>query len=147
MVAPGDIVVFEPVVERISESGLSRMPSNYGRPNLELLPTPGNLYVMCQDKSFQRWPPDGEALGWEYVTVNNTPHVRVAQFGFQPVEMIVKYIDRTRPIPEGYGTIGNHIEFSTYGTINEQSDDGEPSENSVLSGPPPPVTRRHTTQW
>jgi hypothetical protein len=147
MVAPGDIVVFEPVVERISESGLSRTPSNYGRPNLELLPTPGNLYVMCQDKSFQRWPPDGEALGWEYVTVNNTPHVRVAQFGFQPVEMIVKYIDRTRPIPEGYGTIGNHIEFSTYGTINEQLDDGEPSENSVLSGPPPPVTRRHTTQW
>jgi len=147
MVAPGDIVIFEPVVERISESGLIRTPSNYGRPNLELLPTPGNLYVMCQDKSFQRWPPDGEALGWEYVTVNNTPHVRVAQFGFQPVEMIVKYIDRTRPIPEGYGTIGNHIEFSTYGTINEQSDDGEPSENSVLSGPPPPVTRRHTTQW
>jgi len=147
MVAPGDIVVFEPVVERISESGLSRTPSNYGRPNLELLPTPGNLYVMCQDKSFQRWPPDGEALGWEYVTVNNTPHVRVTQFGFQPVEMIVKYIDRTRPIPEGYGTIGNHIEFSTNGTINEQLDDGEPSENSVLSGPPPPVTRRHTTQW
>jgi hypothetical protein len=147
MVAPGDIVVFEPVVERISESGLIRTPSNYGRPNLELLPTPGNLYVMCQDKSFQRWPPDGEALGWEYVTVNNTPHVRVAQFGFQPVEMIVKIIDKTRPIPEGYGTIGNHIEFSTYGTINEQLDDGEPSENSVLSGPPPPVTRRHTTQW
>lgn len=147
---PGDIVVFEPVVERISESGLTRTPSNYGRPNLELFPTPGDLYVMCQDKSFQRWPPDGEALGWEYVFTNNTPHVRVAQFGFQPVETIIKIIDQTRPIPEGYGTIGNRIEFCTStanGTIDEQSDDGEPSENSVLSGPPPSVTRRHTTKW
>lgn len=147
---PGDIVVFEPVVERIAESGLSRTPSNYGRPNLELFPTPGDLYVMCQDKSFQRWPPDGEPLGWEYVFTNNTPHVRVAQFGFQPVETIIKIIDQTWPIPEGYGTIGNRIEFCTStanGTIDNQSDDGEPSENSVLSGPPPSVTRRHTTKW
>jgi hypothetical protein len=143
MVVPGDIVVFEPVVERISESGLSRMPSNYGRPNLELFPTPGNLYVMCQDKSFQRWPPDGEPLGWEYVTVNNTPHIRVAQFGFHPVEVCMKIIERTPNVPKGYGTIGNHIEFSTNGTIDEQSDDGE---KSVVSGSPP-VTRRHTTKW
>jgi len=146
MVVPGDIVVFEPVKHVPVETGLCRTPSHYGRPNLELFPTSGNLYVMCQDESFQRWPPDGEALGWEYVVVNNTSHVRIAQFGFQPVEVCMKIIERTPNIPEGFGTLGNHVEFCTTtanGTIDEQSDDGE---NSVVSGPPP-VTRRHTTKW
>jgi hypothetical protein len=55
----------------------------------------------------------------------------------------MKIIERTPIVPKGYGTIGNHIEFSTNGTIDEQSDDGE---KSVVSGSPP-VTRRHTTKW
>lgn len=136
MARPGDIVVFDP----LPDTGLCRTPSNYDSPNLELFPTPGDFYVMCQDKSFQRWPPDGEALGWEYVTVNNQPHVRITQFGFQPVQVRMKIMERARNIPNGYGV-------SVNGTINEQPDDGEPSENSVLSGPPPPLARRNTTKW
>lgn len=127
-------------------TGLNRTFSSYGKVYLELYPRPGDLYVMCRDGSFQHWPSDGEALGWEYVAVNNTPHVRVAQFGFQPVEMRMQVMDHTPNIPDGYGTVGNHVQFCTStadGTIDEQSDDGE---KSVVSGSPP-VTRRHTTKW
>lgn len=107
MVRPGDIVMFDDCAR-------------------ELFPKPGELYIMCNDGSFQHWPTNREALGWEFLTLGDRPHIRIAQFGFQPVEVRVKIVYRhLQNPPKGCGT--------TQGTINEQHDDGEPSENSVLS--------------
>lgn len=137
MAQPGDIVMFEfPMPLAAPSSGLTRTPSTYGHINLELLPVPGDMYVVCYDGRFRHWPVDDMPIGWEFSIVYGVPWVRIAQYGFVAVEVRMRTIGRTDSPPEKAGTVGTTIEFSREAAIHE--DDIEAGEEEVTSAPPPP---------
>jgi hypothetical protein len=134
MAQPGDIVMFEPLAAPPLTSGLTRTPSTYGHINLELLPVPGDMYVVCYDGRFRHWPVDDMPIGWEFSIMYGVPQIRIAQYGFDPVEVRMRTIGRTDSPPEKAGTVGTTIEFySQAATIHECEDSGE----EVTSAPPP----------
>jgi hypothetical protein len=135
MAQPGDIVMFEfPTPLAAQSSGLTRTPSTYGHINLELLPVPGDMYVVCYDGRFRHWPVDDVPIGWEFSIMYGVPQIRIAQYGFDPVEIRMRTIGRTDSPPEKACTVGTTIEFSHEAVIHECEDSGE---DEVTSAPPP----------
>ena len=114
MAQPGDIVMFEFPDTPIPGPNLVRTASTYGR--VELLPVPGEMYVLCYDGGFQHWSPtDDTLIGWEFSILNGVPMVRTAQTGFEPIEIRMRTIGRTNTPPEN----------TRYGTIDEGEDDDD----------------------
>jgi hypothetical protein len=132
MAQPGDIVMFEPLAA--PSSGLTRTPSTYGHINLELLPVPGDMYVVCYDGLFRHWPVDDVPIGWEFSIVHGVPRVRIAQYGFSAVEVRMRTIGRTDSPPEKAGTVGTTIEFYSQAAAIHENDIEAGEE--VTSAPP-----------
>jgi hypothetical protein len=125
-VTPGDIVSFE-LYYREPTNKLERMPSTYGYANLELAPVPMDLYVVCKDGSMARWQNPGDPIGWELIIKDDVPYYRTSQFGFEPVEVRMRFMDKA---PEDMiyaknNPVGGRVEFCkpAEAEITEQKDD------------------------
>lgn len=127
MIRPGDIVVFTFLrpPSPASVSGLARTTSTYGHDSIEYMPVAGDMYVMCGDGGFRHWPVRdvGVVFGWEFIMDDGVAYVRTAQYGFEPVEVLVrtKFMHMTVP-PEASTDLCSHE-----GTIHD-ADAGEEYE-------------------
>jgi hypothetical protein len=99
MSQPGDIVMFDFPAQ--STGGLRRSVSTYG--NVEFLPVPGEVYVLCYDGRFRHWPPDPAiTIDWTFSIRGGIPYVS------DDVEIRMRVIGRTDTPPEtsGGSTVG-----------------------------------------
>lgn len=121
-IEPGDIVSFELYYNK--PSNLERTASTYGYANLELAPVPMDLYVVCEDLSLARWQSPGDPIGWELIIKDDVPYYRTSQFGFEPVEVRMRFMDKA---PEDMiytknNPVGNRVEIPQSAEIIEQKD-------------------------
>lgn len=98
MAQPGDIVMFDfPPQSVAASTGLRRSVSTYG--NVEFLPVPDEMYVLCYDGTFRHWPLDTTiTTEWTFSVRGGIPY---ACYGYDPVEIRMRTIGRTDAPPSG----------------------------------------------
>jgi hypothetical protein len=110
----GDVLCFERAQPAPEPSCLSRTVSTYGLSNLEFFPVKDEPYVVCSrfDNLMEvASVKDPERpIGWELIYQSGTYYARVAQYGFDPVELRVTGIGRANEVPKPK-TVGSVIKF------------------------------------
>jgi len=116
----GDIVAFEPV-PKPETVGLCRTPSTYGDYSLEMGPRVDEPYIVCDDGrqiglsgplyyNVSSAKDPKRSIGWELMTHKGKFYSRIAQYGFEPDEIIMTGVGRTDDIPAA-NTVGTSILF------------------------------------
>jgi hypothetical protein len=110
----GDILCFERAQPAPEPSCLTRSMSTYGHPNLEFFPAEDEPYVVCShfDNLMEVASVNDpeRPIGWELIYQNGKYYARVAQYGFQPVELRVTGIGKANEVPAPK-TVGTIIKF------------------------------------
>jgi len=110
----GDVLCFESAQPAQESTGLCRTMSTYGYTNIEFFPVKDEPYVVCSrfDNLMEIASvkePD-RVIGWELIYQNGTYYSRVAQHGFEPVELRVTGIGRANEVPNPK-TVGSVMKF------------------------------------
>lgn len=110
----GDILCFERAQPAPEPSCLTRSMSTYGHPNLEFFPAEDEPYVVCShfDNLMEVASVNDpeRPIGWELIYQSGKYYARVAQYGFQPVELRVTGIGKANEVPAPK-TVGTIIKF------------------------------------
>lgn len=110
----GDVLCFDRAQAAPSPKTLCRTLSMYGRKTLEFFPVKDEPYVVCSHfdnlmEVASIIEPERE-IGWELIYDKGKYYARVAQYGFDPVELIVTGVGRANEIPAPK-TVGTSIKF------------------------------------
>jgi hypothetical protein len=66
-------------------------------------------------------------IGWELIIKDDVPYFRISQFGFEPVEVRMRFMDKAplEMVAKKNNAVGNRIEFCrpAEAEITEQKDD------------------------
>jgi hypothetical protein len=110
----GDVLCFERAQPAPESTELCRTMSTYGLPNLEFFPAEDEPYVVCSrfDNLMEVASVNDpeRPIGWELIYQNGTYYSRVAQYGFDPVELRVTGIGKANEVPAPK-TVGTVIKF------------------------------------
>ena len=153
----GDILAFE--TTPVEQIGLCRTPSTYGDYSLEMGPRDNEPYIVCDDGrqiglsgpyyyNVRSAKDSDRSIGWELMEHNGKFYSRIAQYGFEPKEIIMTGVGSTKDIPAA-NTVGTSILFmkvpeltpvemeqwtsSNEAEITEQVDDQEEVSTCWLS--------------
>jgi hypothetical protein len=119
---PGSLLKFEPV-DALKPAPFGRTASTYGHTNLETHPREGDIYTVCRDGSIMSLSGDDHPIGWELHIKDDVAYVRVAQFGFKPMEVRMTHVGKlpANMVPDTSSVVGTTIHFARSCTPDDQA--------------------------